>query len=124
MLRHQPRRETLRSWLITVAKREAVRLELAARRIEPMSIGEPVIGEVPEPPARVDVIEQVLSLDEALAVVAELPERKARLYALQALGFTYEEIGRMTGDSFHTVDRQLTRARDLLRINAQRRRAS
>ena len=120
LLQHQPRRDTVRSWLITVAKREAVRLDQVSRRVEPMSIGEQTPGEVPEPPARVDMLEQALDLNEALACVAELPPRKARIFTLQSLGYSYAEIAEITGDSWHTVDRQLGRARELLRLNVRR----
>ena len=36
-------------------------------------------------------------------------------YSLKVLGFSYEEIGRITGASYSTVNRQLVRAAALIR---------
>jgi DNA-directed RNA polymerase specialized sigma24 family protein len=46
----------------------------------------------------------------ALAMVAELPPRQRRLFALQIAGLSYAETSAVTGDSVRTVDRQLRRA--------------
>jgi RNA polymerase sigma factor (sigma-70 family) len=115
LLRCQPHRDSIRPWLITVARNEAIRLDRARRRTTPMSIAEREPGTVPEPVATADPFALAIDLDEALTVLASLPERKRDLYALQVLGFSYEEIGRITGDSYSTVNRQLVRAAALIR---------
>lgn len=114
LLRNRPRRITLHGWLVTVARREAIRLDGAARRVEPLAIGPAQPGEHPEPADRVDALGLALELGEAKDRLATLPERKRRLHFLHALGYTYREVGTITGDSERTVDRQLRRARKRL----------
>ena len=115
LLRCQPERRTVRAWLITGARNEALTLDRKRRRLEPMSIGECEPGCHPEPAVPTDACALAIDLDEALSVLASLPERKRDLYALKVLGFSYEEIGRITGDSYSTVNRQLVRAAALIR---------
>ena len=55
-------------------------------------------------------------LRERRARVMALPARQRRLLALQGLGLSYDEISALTGDSRRTVQRQLLRGRDRLRI--------
>jgi len=88
LLRCQPHRETVRPWLITVARHEAIRLDRIRRRSEPMSIGERQAGEHPEPAASADTHALAIDLDEALRMLASLPPRQRDLYALKVLGFT------------------------------------
>lgn len=114
LIRCQPRRETVLPWLVAVARREAIRLHCASRGRSSIDVGA-VVGSTAEPAAIVDEFEQALELEEALAALAGLPERKCRIYLLKVLGFSYEEIGAMTGDSYFTVNRQLTRASALIR---------
>ena len=115
LLRCQPNRETVRAWLVTVARNEAIRLHWIHRRCETLSIGALEPGCHPEPAGGTDAYTLAIDLDEALTVLASLPERKRDLYALKVLGFSYEEIGRITGDSYSTVNRQLVRAAALIR---------
>lgn len=115
LLRCQPERRTVRAWLITVARNEALTLDRKRRRLEPMSIGQREPGTHPEPTTTIDAFRLAIDLDEALAVLASLPERKRDIYALKVLGFSYEEIGRISGDSYSTVNRQLVRAAALIR---------
>lgn len=115
LLRCQPNRETVRPWLITVARNEAIRLDRIRRRYEALSIGDREPGCHPEPAVPTDAYALAIDLDEALSVLASLPERKRNLYALKVLGFSYDEIGRITGDSYPTVNRQLVRAASLIR---------
>ncbi len=114
LLRCQPRRDTIRGWLITVARREAIRLHRIRRRYETMSTGEREAGTHPEPASEVDEYALALELDEALAVLASLPERNRDIYALKVLGFSYAEICRITGSSYTTVNHRLVRARALI----------
>lgn len=98
-----------------MARNEAIRLDRIRRRCDALSIGECEAGCHPEPAAPADAYTLAIELDEALTVLASLPERKRDLYALKVLGFSYEEIGRITGDSYSTVNRQLVRAAALIR---------
>ena len=85
LLRCQPNRETVRPWLITVARNEAIRLDRIRRRLEALSIGEREPGCHPEPAVPTDAYALAIDLDEALSVLASLPERKRNLYALKVL---------------------------------------
>lgn len=114
LIRRQPRRQTVRAWLIAVARREAIRLHYVSRRHSSLDVGA-VVGSLAEPAALVDEFEQALELAEALAALVGLSERKRRLYLLKVLGFSYDEIGAITGDSYSTVNRQLVRAGALIR---------
>ena len=120
LVRCRPYRNSVRGWLIAVAQHEALRLDRADRRIEPLATGDCNTDEHPEPAAPADTIEHALELAEALAALASLPERKRQMYTLYALGFTYDEIGSAAGASHRTVDRQLTRARRRLRYTTGR----
>lgn len=115
LLRCQPHRETIRPWLVTVARNEAIRLDQVRRRCGSLSIGDPEPGTHREPASTTDAYTLAIDLDEALTVLASLPERKRDIYALKVLGFSYEEICRITGDSYSTVNRQLVRAAALIR---------
>lgn len=59
------------------------------------------------------------ALRERRAMLAALSARQRRLLALQGLGFSYEEISALTGDSRRTVERQLQRGRAALRWRVQ-----
>ena len=96
LLRCQPNRETVRPWLITVARNEAIRLDRIRRRYEALSMGEREPGCHPEPAVPTDAYALAIDLDEALSVLASLPERKRNLYALKVLGFSYEEIAALS----------------------------
>jgi DNA-directed RNA polymerase specialized sigma24 family protein len=84
LLRRQPRRETVLSWLTTVAIREAVRLDRRDRRDRHLVLGE-------GPPSQC----QTLTYAEAFAaleVVASLPPRQRELIGLQVAGYSRQEI--------------------------------
>ena len=103
------------SWLYVVAFREAYRMSDRSRR-EP-ALGEPAdlpqrFGGVEDPAATAQHREEV---EVRLGQLVELPPRQARMVFLQAAGFNYEEIARMTGDTVRTVERQLSRGRRTLR---------
>ncbi len=101
--------------MITVARNEAIRLDRIRRRLEALSIGDREAGCHPGLAVPTDAYALAIDLDEALSVLASLPERKRNLYALKVLGFSYDEIGAITGDSYFTVNRQLVRAASLIR---------
>src|SRR4051794_35633575 len=105
-------------WLYRVAVREAWRLAEKARRCIPVGDGS-AVGAVAAVAARApaDLLEARSALDE----LDSLSERQRRIVLMQAIGFTYAEIGRLTGDSVRTVERQLRRARQTLGVTAARR---
>ena len=101
-------------WLSTTATRVALRLLRRERTTESYEA-------LPAPPALADFrtpeLGHRLELRERLAEIRQLPVRQQRLVMLQGLGYEYEEIAAVTGESTRTVARQLTRARQrLLRL--------
>ena len=62
-----------------------------------------------------DPLTVAIERDEARRRLARLSERERHYLALQALGFTYEEISLQVGASRRTVERQLLRAQRKLR---------
>jgi DNA-directed RNA polymerase specialized sigma24 family protein len=91
LVRRQPRRETVLSWLTTVAVREAVRLDRRDRRDRRLVSSE-------------DLPDRCRSLTHAeafaaLEVVASLPPRQRELIGLQVAGYSREEIAVLTGTS-------------------------
>jgi RNA polymerase sigma factor (sigma-70 family) len=113
LLRTQPRRETVFSYLVTVAIHEAWRLARADREQCPLTApleqgsGEAMIDRLPGP-GRTDT--QVLARETLREIAAVLPERKRLVLVLKALGYSYAEIGALLGWSYWTVNRQLMRA--------------
>jgi RNA polymerase sigma factor (sigma-70 family) len=104
------------SWLLTVAVREAVKLDQRGRRDQPLPDREDS-GEV-EPVnerANPELWLETLAALEAIAA-AGLTARQARIVALHADGHTYESISEMLALSVRTVERQLLRARRKLRF--------
>ena len=111
LLRYQPSRGSVFSWLLTVAVREAVKLDQRGRRDRRLPAREDG-GELEraDPELRL----QTLAALEAIAA-AGLTARQARIVALHAAGHTYESISEMLALSVRTVERQLLRARRKLR---------
>jgi RNA polymerase sigma factor (sigma-70 family) len=97
-------------WLYRVAVREVWRLTSEARRERSIDT-DALDGMV----AQSDDVAATAERRLALRTLHELPERQARLLFLHGCGFTYQEIARMTGATYRTVDRQLCRARERLR---------
>jgi len=103
------------AWLARVAEREAWRLARynwkqgahLHRDANQEPLPEPI-----DPKAEMQGLED---LWDALDSLDQLPERKRRMLFLQGLGYSYREIGAITGDSFRTVDRQVARAKAQLR---------
>jgi DNA-directed RNA polymerase specialized sigma24 family protein len=92
LLRCQPKRETILSWLTTVAIREAVRIDRAARRTSYVDTDDLSNESVADPELQRDAL-------DALDALAGLPERQRQLAALQASGFTYDEIAWLSRDA-------------------------
>jgi RNA polymerase sigma factor (sigma-70 family) len=106
-------------WLVTVAIRQAIKLDRRSRRTDPIPEGDD--GEALGPADPRDLLEGRERVIEARDLLrgARLTARQARLLVLQAQGFSYSEIAALTGDSMRTVERQLLRARGRIRATAQ-----
>jgi RNA polymerase sigma factor (sigma-70 family) len=103
------------SWLLTVAVREAVKLDQRGRRELPLPAREDgvelePVGERADP----EIVLETLAALEAIAA-AGLSARQARIVALHSAGYRYESISKLLGVSPRTVERQLLRARGKLR---------
>lgn len=98
-------------WLVTTATREALRLIHRAERelslellTDPCSLTNPAPGP-----------EAITELRSRLAELGALNRRQRRLIWLQGLGFSYEEMAGREGDTLRTIERQVLRARGVLR---------
>jgi RNA polymerase sigma factor (sigma-70 family) len=110
------RTESALPWLTQTATREALRLLSLARR--ELSLDETcehapdlISTFAPGP-------EEVLEQRERLASLQRLPERQQRMLWLQGFGLSYEDIACTTGCTTRTVERQLLRARESIRLAA------
>ena len=102
-------------WLATTAQREALRL--LRQREREVRLDDPETGaEVIALPARSAGPDRVSEFREQLAQIHRLPVRQQRMVWLQGFGYEYEEIAERTGDSRRTVERQLKRAHEHLRV--------
>ncbi|MHB8696296.1 MAG: RNA polymerase sigma factor [Solirubrobacteraceae bacterium] len=115
LLRHQlARPDEVGAWLLTVAKREAIKLERHSRRAAPLHGEYPSAVEPADP--RDEIATRALTLDAVAAIAAAvLTDRQAKLVGLRAAGLSHDEISNATGDSLRTVERQLLRADRKLR---------
>lgn len=105
LIEHQPE-GNVGGWLFTVAKHELfIRLRELKRE-------QPEAGA--ENAATVDVDERMHAA-HVLSLLGELKPQQRRCLALQALGYSYEEIGEQTGETFTWVNRHLTEGRRALR---------
>jgi RNA polymerase sigma factor (sigma-70 family) len=108
------RSEAALAWLVTTARREAIRLLSRDGRelpLDALSTNDELLGENHGP-------ESVVAMRDRLDQVGRLPERQQRLVWLAGLGFSYEEMAGHTGDSRRTVERQLLRAKHALEAAA------
>jgi RNA polymerase sigma factor (sigma-70 family) len=107
--------ESTLGWLTTTATREALRTLRIHRR--QLSLDElDGAARVIDLPVRAPGPDRMVELREQLAEVHQLPVRQRQMVWLQGLGYEYEEIARVTGDSRRTVERQLLRAKQRLRL--------
>lgn len=114
--RHRVQRDTVMSWLARTAVHEAVKVVRRDRRelsldgaAENEEENAAIVPTVPGP----DVLAEHR---ERLAELSRLPERQQRLLWMHALGLSYIEIAALEGCTTRTVDRQLIRARQVLRL--------
>jgi len=102
------------AWLTTCAVHEAWRLHRIEYRAAPIvnatvdaitaerDTGAPSAAELAEQHARLELVKQI-------------PERPRRFLLRLALGYTYDEIAAAEGASYTTVNKQIARAKRLLR---------
>lgn len=95
-------------WLITVARREAMRLAISEQA--DAELAPDILDRCPAPGADHGAEQRA-----TLALLEALPARQRETVWLFATGLSYDEIARMTGDSLRTVERQLLRGRAQLR---------
>lgn len=105
--------EAAYGWLITVAIREALKLDRRTRRTLPLVAEHGEVLAVVDPN---DHLQRTQLLLEAADIIqtAGVTRRQARILGLQALGLSYEEIHAQTGDSRRTIERQIRSARQKL----------
>lgn len=99
------------SWLVTTATREALRLVRRAERelpLETVTQSGSAASCSPGP-------EAIAELRSRLSELGALNRRQQRLIWLQGLGFSYEEMADREGASLRTIERQVLRARGVLR---------
>jgi RNA polymerase sigma factor (sigma-70 family) len=114
MLRYQPARETLLTWLCRTAIREAIKLDRRARRwCELVSDGDTGVRSATIDPLAEDRLEMLAAWDAVVA--AGLRSREARVLALHAAGHSYRETAAAEDITTRTVERQLMRAKRKLR---------
>lgn len=98
-------------WLVTTATREAMRLLRRSERELPLEIlteAHAVASPSPGP-------EAITELRSRLSELGALNRRQQRLIWLQGLGFSYEEMAGCEGATLRTIERQVLRARSVLR---------
>ena len=115
--RHRVRRETALSWLARTAVREALRLHARAGRCVSLDVALDA-DRTAEMPTLAGP-DELLERRERLASIGRLPARQQQMLWLHALGLTYSEIGRHTGCTRRTVERQLLKAKRALRQTAE-----
>jgi RNA polymerase sigma factor (sigma-70 family) len=103
-------------WLTTTAIRAALRLVRAGRGDVSLDDEEQhqhlaELGAVAPGP------ESAIEVRDRLAAVLQLPVRQRRMLLMHGFGYGYREIADQTGDSRRTVERQLHRARQHLRVS-------
>jgi RNA polymerase sigma factor (sigma-70 family) len=119
LVHHRDRvsRDRAISWLVTTAVHEAFKLIRRASR--EVSLERLVDEAGDQPLSRAEIVaapQETVERRLRLEVLGSLPERQQRLVWLQGLGFNYAEMATETGVTERTVERQLTRARDKLRL--------
>jgi RNA polymerase sigma factor (sigma-70 family) len=115
MLRNQPERAAIFAWLRVVAIHEAYRLCAAERgaHLEDLLRSQGWDAVIAD---RV-TIDDALEARRALRSLAELPARQRQDLSLRVAGFSYREIGQITGGRTYTnVNKHLAKARARIRL--------
>lgn len=120
LLRRQPERTNIVGWLRVVAVHEVYRLwkktraEYSLEEPWPVS-GAAASGALEVAGASTAGVAERAELDSVLAQIADLPERRRRIFELHLSGLSYREIGEATGEGPRAIDRQIKKARTRLR---------
>ncbi len=116
LIRVQPERTSIFSWLYVVATREALRLCERDRRhvhletLQPAGSWDTVIGDTFS-------IDDILEARQALKVLASLPDRQRTDLTLLVAGYSYVEIAQLTGGRTYTnVNKHIAKARARVRL--------
>lgn len=116
LLRTQPDRHAIFSWLRVVAIHEAYKLSAIARRDARLEHVRPQDGNWHDVIADPRSLDDALEALEALGALAALPARQRRDLGLKVAGFSYNEIGVLTGGrTFTNVNKSLVKARARIR---------
>jgi RNA polymerase sigma factor (sigma-70 family) len=109
LLRFQPRRQHVFAWLSRVAVREAWRLagEEGRAELDADALDRAVSRELSS--------EERIGWLQGVMALAALRADERELLMLTAAGYSYSEIGEITGHSNRAVERRLKRARRHLR---------
>lgn len=116
LLRHRERvqRETVLAWLAATARHEALRMWSREQREESLEkqLEAGDAGRLPQVSLGPD---EMLELRQRLMELGGVSSRQKRLLWLQALGLDYAEMADHEGCTRRTVERQLMRARRVLK---------
>jgi RNA polymerase sigma factor (sigma-70 family) len=112
--RDRVRRATTLPWLVKTAQHEAFKLARRDGRDHSLEATLETAGDAPLRLTAPDPQELAVAHDR-LGQLERLPARQQRLMWLQGFGLSYAEMGRHTGDTTRTVERQLLRARQAVR---------
>lgn len=120
LLRRQPERTNVVGWLRVVAVHEVYRLWRKTRREYSLDATWPVSGPgassaLEVAGASTPVVAERAELTSVLGEIADLPERRRRIFELHLSGLSYREIGEVTGEGPRAIDRQIKKARARLR---------
>jgi RNA polymerase sigma factor (sigma-70 family) len=105
-------------WLVVTATRAAWRYSRVRERPMATDPDTHLAGEerIQARARSTDPVDVVVRRDDARTRLVVLDARQRRMIALQAAGFTYEEISARTGATRRTVERQLLSARRKLAV--------
>lgn len=117
LLRNQPDRYAIFSWLRIVAIHEAYRLSAVNRRDAHLDGLSADNGDWHEFTADPHSLDALIEAREALRLLASLPERERNDLALLIAGYSYREIAEITGGrTFTNVNKHLAKARARIRL--------
>jgi DNA-directed RNA polymerase specialized sigma24 family protein len=116
LLRRQPDRPTVWSWLYVVALHEAYRLAGIERHELHIADLSPELAWDNRIAHRVSLDDQLEARD-ALRALADLPARQRRDLSLVVAGYSYQDIAQMTaGRTYTNVNKHLVKARARIRL--------
>ena len=104
----QPPRWSALAWLTTCAVREAWRLNDHAARASSLDASPTEVAGGPD-------TQDIAAARLRLALVKQLPERQRRFLLRLALGYSYREIAAAENVSYTTTNKQIAKAKRLLR---------